>query len=174
VGYTGGATEQPTYTNLGDHTETVEIGFDPHKVTFEQLLEVFWQSHSPTSPPSSRQYMSAIFYHDTEQRRAAAKSKSDREERIQKTLYTRILPASTFYMAEAYHQKYRLRRVPFLFSEMEEIYPTAEELVGSTAAARLNGYVAGYGTLSQLDSEIGELGLSAGAREKLRQIVAGR
>jgi peptide-methionine (S)-S-oxide reductase len=118
--------------------------------------------------------MSAIFYHDTAQRRAAAQSKRQREQEIGETLHTQILPASTFFVAEDYHQKYRLRQVGFLFSELQAMYPHTADLVASTAAARINGYVAGYGTLSQLDSEIDGFGLSAEARRRLRQMVAGR
>jgi hypothetical protein len=76
VGYAGGEMEEPSYGKMGDHTETVQVDFDPGRITYAQLLEIFWASHRPTSRNWSRQYMNAIFYHDDEQRRLAMVSKS--------------------------------------------------------------------------------------------------
>lgn len=63
VGYAGGSKENPTYYSLGDHSETIQIDYDPTQISYGQLLEVFWNSHNPTYEPWSRQYMSIIFYH---------------------------------------------------------------------------------------------------------------
>jgi len=64
VGYTGGSTKNPTYHSLGDHTETVQIDYDPTQISFEELLDVFWDSHRPTQRAWSRQYMAAVFFHN--------------------------------------------------------------------------------------------------------------
>ena len=174
VGYAGGTTENPTYRNIGDHAETLQMDYDPQKTSYSDLLSLFWSAHDPSSPPISRQYMSAIFYHDAEQRRLAEESKEERKATPGTDIYTEILPVGTFAMAEDYHQKYRLRLVPSFFEELNAIYPRTEDLVASTAAARINGYVAGHGTEAQLDQEIDLLGLSQSSREKLRQMVKGR
>lgn len=174
VGYTGGTTANPTYTNLGDHTETLQLDYDPQKTTYAELLQIFWASHDPTVQAASRQYMSAIFYHDAAQRRAAFESKAAQEAARGETIETQILPAGMFYLAEDYHQKYRLRNVSFLISEFKAIYPKTADLVASTAVARVNGYVAGYGTAAGLEAEIASYGLSAEAQQRLRQMVAGR
>jgi len=84
---------------------------------------------------------------------------------------TRILPASTFYLAEDYHQKYSLRGKKLFYEELAAVYPTTEELIASTAAARINGYLGGYGTKAQLDRELDILGLSPEASEDLLRRV---
>lgn len=93
---------------MGDHTETVQIDFDPETISYEELLEVFWASHRPTVPPASRQYASIIFTHGEEQRRLAEASKARLEAAVGR-LYTDIVPLERFYLAEDYHQKYYLR-----------------------------------------------------------------
>ena len=75
VGYAGGTTVNPTYRNIGDHAETIQIDFDPTVMTYEELLATFWASHNPIRLKLRRQYMSAIFYHDASQRDAALASK---------------------------------------------------------------------------------------------------
>lgn len=92
--------------------------------------------------------------------------------RMQCPVYTEILPAGAFYLAEGYHQKYYLRQMPDLLAEFSAIYPTSQELVGSTAAARVNGYVAGYGTLAEIRAELDDLGLSPTGRQRLMDLVA--
>ncbi len=174
VGYAGGTTDSPTYSDLGDHSESIQIEYDPEQVSFEELLAVFWDSHSPMSRSFSRQYMSIIFFRDAEQKRLAMESfESETAERETK-LYTEIVPAGTFYPAEDYHQKYRLRASADLMAEFRTIYPAEADFVASTAAARVNGYLGGYGTLEQLRSEQDTLGLSPVAVDRLMELVAQR
>ncbi len=121
VGYTGGHTDNPTYkevcTDRTGHAEAVEIEYDPERVSYEQLLEIFWANHDPTTlnrqgPDIGTQYRSAIFYHTPEQRAAAIASKQALEQsgRFRRPLVTEIVPAGPFYRAEEYHQQYLAKR----------------------------------------------------------------
>jgi peptide-methionine (S)-S-oxide reductase len=171
VGYAGGTTKDPTYHNLGDHTETIQIEYDPTQISYGELLDVFWSSHNPAGRPWSRQYMSIIFYHNDEQRKLAVATRDREAARIQGQIFTEIVPASEFYPAEAYHQKYRLRQVPDLMKEFSAMYPDDGDFVASTAAARVNGYLAGHGTCEGLQEELSSLGLSPEGGERLLGIV---
>lgn len=152
---------------MGDHAETVQIDYDPAIISYSELLDIFWKSHSPTRQSWSRQYMSAIFYHSKEQKRLAEESRSGEEKRRKSRIYTEIVPYTGFYLAEDYHQKYRLRQHPDLMSEFREMYPDGSDLVNSTAAARVNGYLEGYGTADGLRRSLGSLGLSQKGQRSL-------
>jgi peptide-methionine (S)-S-oxide reductase len=174
VGYAGGSKDNPTYRDLGDHSETIQIEYDPTQISYQELLDIFWSSHSPTARPWSRQYASIIFCHDEEQKRLAEAS-LDREVASRgKPIYTEIVPFVQFYLAETYHQKYRLQQVPALASEYRALYPQDDEFINSTATARVNGYLGGYGTLAALQAEIGDLGLSQAAQQTLLEMVSAR
>jgi peptide-methionine (S)-S-oxide reductase len=166
VGYAGGTRANPTYHSLGDHSETIQIEYDPSEISYEELLEVFWESHNPSRPSYSRQYMSIIFYHNEEQQLLALETR-DREAARRGKIYTEIVPAGEFYLAEDYHQKYYLQNTPQLMAEFEAIYPDSDALVDSTAAARLNGYAGGNGTQEQLERELERLGLSPEGQQLL-------
>ncbi len=158
VGYSGGTKKNPTYYSLGDHSETIQIDFDPAKITYEQLLNVFWASHNPDRKSWSRQYMAAVFYHNEEQKKLAIKTRDHVADQLKSKIYTEILPATEFYLAEDYHQKYYLRQVSELIKEYKAIYPATGDLIKSTAVARVNGYVGGFGTFKQLQNELSSLG----------------
>ena len=121
VGYTGGTTENPSYkdvcTDTTGHAEAVEVDYDPERVSYERLLNVFWENHDPTQvnrqgPDVGTQYRSAIFFHDAEQERAAQASKEalERSGKHRRAIATQILPAEPFYRAEDYHQQYLEKR----------------------------------------------------------------
>ena len=121
VGYLGGTMANPSYkdvcTGRTGHAEVVQVTHDPSEVTYDQLLDVFWENHDPTTlnrqgPDVGTQYRSAIFYHTPEQQRAAEKSKEELEKsgRFRKPIVTEITLASTFYLAEDYHQRYLEKR----------------------------------------------------------------
>ena len=118
--------------------------------------------------------MSVIFYHSDEQKKLAVRSKEHEEARIKSKIYTLILPAGTFYQAEEYHQKYRLRSEQEIVKELSSVYPAVEDFVNSTAAARINGYLDGYGSLADLQEELPGFGLSPQAGKQLISIVSGR
>jgi len=105
VGYSGGTKENPTYTDLGNHTETLEIEFSPEETSFETLLQHFFKEHNPTFEKKT-QYKSAIFYHDEQQQKLAEEYRQKYEEETGDAPLTEIVPASTFYPAEEYHQHY--------------------------------------------------------------------
>jgi peptide-methionine (S)-S-oxide reductase len=169
VGYAGGTTANPTYYDLGDHSETVQIDYDPAQITYEELLEVFWDSHDPEIPPFSKQYMSFVFYHNDEQKSLALASLHREGTRSGQSIYTLVIPLSEFYSAEGYHQKYYLQQESDLFQELTAIYPDIVQLTGSTAAARINGYIGGYGTKESLLRELDSLGLSPAGKNRLLQ-----
>ena len=117
VGYTGGKTTDPTYkevcTDRTGHAEAVEIEYDPAKLSYDKLLEVFWENHDPTQlnrqgPDWGTQYRSAIFFHTPEQEAEAKASKErlEKSRRFSKPIVTQIVPAVTFFEAEDYHQQY--------------------------------------------------------------------
>ena len=115
VGYTGGHLQNPTYQQVCSHktghAEAVLITYDPTIISYEKLLEVFWTVHDPTTlnrqgPDVGSQYRSAIFYHNQNQRLAAEKSKQNAQTRFTKPIVTEITPATEFYKAEEYHQRY--------------------------------------------------------------------
>jgi peptide-methionine (S)-S-oxide reductase len=121
VGYSGGSLKNPTYedvcTDTTGHAEVVQVEYDPARVSFEELLKVFWNNHDPTSlnyqgPDVGTQYRSAVFFHTPEQERAALGSKEElaRSGRYRKPIVTEITPASDFFRAEDYHQQYLEKR----------------------------------------------------------------
>ena len=121
VGYAGGSKLNPTYRDIGDHSETVQMDYDPTQITYAELLDVFWTSHRCDSPAYSQQYASRIFYHDEQQRELAEESKARQEARQGTTLYTEIVPAGEFYWAEDYHQKYSLQGAAQLMRELANL-----------------------------------------------------
>lgn len=156
VGYCGGNTTYPTYQNLGDYTETIDIDYDPNVTAYDKLLHMFWENHDPTVC-RKRQYMSAIFYHDDEQKHLAEKSKLQQEQKLKTNIATKILPFIRFYDAESYHQKYILQT--YHKALFRSLNLSNKELITSHVAARLNGYVCGYGSLEVFNEECQELSL---------------
>ncbi|MBX0324484.1 peptide-methionine (S)-S-oxide reductase MsrA [Halomicroarcula sp. F13] len=167
VGYAGGNDPDPSYYSLGDHTEVVQVEYDPEELAYEDLLDVFWANHSPFSAPHKRQYRGVVLVHDDAQREAAETSKAALEERTGKTVQTSIETLTEFYGAEAYHQKYELRSTPVVADELEDVYGPA--FVESTVAARLNGFVAGHGDDDQRRDLLAELDLTPAALSEVRR-----
>ena len=119
VGYSDGVTKNPTYedvcTDSTGHVEAVEVDYDPQKVSYEELLKIFWNNHNPTTlnrqgPDVGKQYRSAVFFHTPEQKKTAIEMKEKlnpiAREKFQSDIVTEIKPASDFYRAEEYHQQY--------------------------------------------------------------------
>jgi len=121
VGFSGGHYDNPSYhdvcTGRTGHAEVVEVTYDPARVSYEDLLKVFWENHNPTTLNRQgwdvgTQYRSAIYFHDARQEAAARASKEQLEKsgKYRKPIVTEVTPASTFYMAEDYHQQYLEKR----------------------------------------------------------------
>ncbi len=144
VGYTGGKTENPTYRQVCSdktgHAEAVLIEYNRNEITYEQLLDVFWQIHDPTTlnrqgPDFGSQYRSAIFYHNEEQKKAAELSKQNLQKsgKFKKPIVTEIVPASAFYKAEDYHQQYFQKNknvtchIPEFALQPQKVVKTEEE-----------------------------------------------
>lgn len=121
VGYSGGTIQNPTYEEVCSsktgHAEAVEITYDDEKISYEELLALFWNNHNPTTlnqqgPDIGEQYRSVIFYHSEDQKKAAEKSKNELEhsKKYKNPIVTQIVPAAPFYEAKEYHQKYFEKR----------------------------------------------------------------
>jgi peptide-methionine (S)-S-oxide reductase len=119
VGYTGGTLENPTYEDVCSrttgHAEVVEVTYDPGRVSYDELLEVFWRKHDPTQLNRQGwdvgdQYRPVVFFHDKEQEESALRSKARQQGNLSAPIVTQVEPAETFYEAEDYHQQYLERR----------------------------------------------------------------
>jgi peptide-methionine (S)-S-oxide reductase len=119
VGYSGGTRDNPTYEDVCSHTtghaEVVEVTYDPKRVSYDDLLQVFWRKHDPTQLNRQGwdvgdQYRSVVFFHDSEQQEEALKSKTREQANWRAPIVTQIEPAQTFFEAEDYHQQYLEKR----------------------------------------------------------------
>ncbi len=195
MGYAGGEKKNPTYYRMGDHTETLQVDYDPEQISYQELLEVFWNSHNPTRRSWSRQYKPILFFHNEEQEQLARKTRDLLENQLNRKVHpeiqwagiplplllppnqlnrkvhTEIQSLTSFYLAENYHQKYYLQGVPDLNNELRAYYPEFTAFLNSTAAARINGYVGGYGSLASLEEEIDSFALPPSASERLKRNV---
>ena len=110
VGYSGGTLERPSYEDVCSHAtghaEVVEVTYDPERVSYDELLDVFWRNHNPTRQTAGDQYRSVVFVHNEEQREAALASKAREQARLRAPIVTNIAPAPTFHEAEERHQRY--------------------------------------------------------------------
>ncbi|WP_423999426.1 peptide-methionine (S)-S-oxide reductase MsrA [Haloarcula salina] len=167
VGYAGGTEPDPSYYSLGDHTEVAQVEYDPDRLAYSDLLDVFWANHAPFSAPHKRQYRGVVLAHDERQREAAEASRDALETRTGKAVETAIESLDRFSLAEDYHQKYELRSTPVVADELEGVYGDA--FVDSTVAARLNGFVAGHGDPDKRDAVFAKLDLTPAALSEVRR-----
>ena len=171
MGYAGGETANPTYQRIGDHTETIEIEFDPEQISFEELLEYFWEWHNPMIRSWARQYQSILFYHDETQKEAVESFLQQKEETADRQVYTWVRPMDAFYTAENYHQKYYLQNRQMVFDSVRQLYPTIDVFFDSTTAARLNAYVMGFGTAGQLEKDLEMMQLPEEVERQVRAVT---
>jgi len=143
VGYAGGTTLDPSYHSLGDHTEVLQVDFDPDVVTYRRLLKHVFREHDPRTQPSKTQYQNVVFA-STDTQRAAIDTVLRAIGESPESIETRIEQLSQFYPAEDYHQKYRLRSASSFIDAFEAAGYADEEIRDSPTAAKLNGYVAGH------------------------------
>ena len=149
----------------------MRIDFDPQVISYRQLLDIFWASHEPGLDAWNRQYRNAVFVLTPEQQALAEQSRDGLRGRLKRPVLTAIEPAKTFFVAENYHQKYLLRRAESLFTDLHSRYASEADLLFSTPATRINGYLGCNGDLSALESEVDSFGLSEGGRRKLLTFV---
>lgn len=157
VGYAGGTEPDPSYYALGDHTEVVQVEYDPSMLSYRDLLDLFWANHDPRNNTGKRQYRSVVLTATAAQRDAAERTRDAAADRLGTSVATDVESLNRFYLAEDYHQKYELRSTPVLGDELVARY--GDELVDSTVAARLNGFVAGYGDEAQRTALLADLDL---------------
>lgn len=137
MGYTSGSRKQPTYRAMGDHTEAFQVDFDPNVISYEKLCELFWRSHEPCSDAWSRQYRSALWYADEEQKNVAESTRAKLAERAPREIQTGIEPLGEFWVAEDYHQKYSLRHDPVLVDLLVEALGE-DAILSSRSATKIN------------------------------------
>jgi hypothetical protein len=151
--------------------ETIQIDYDPEKISYTNLLQVFFSNHNPTWPSPIRQYASAIFFHDEEQEHLAKGAMKDVGKKYGKKISTELVSYTGFTRAEDYHQKYYLRNTRTLMDQYKDRFPNEDAFTDSTAVTRVNSYIGGNGSSEQLEKEKNELGISAEAVEALQNIL---
>ncbi|GAU96299.1 hypothetical protein RvY_07763 [Ramazzottius varieornatus] len=168
VGYTGGKKENPTYYSMGDHTEAIQIEYDPSQTDYKTLLDIFWTTHDPTSRHKT-QYKSAIWYHNDEQEKLAKETKAARQAEHRSPIVTDIEKFERFYDAEDYHQKYHLREHSRFYDSLKLTDP---QLIKSHLATRIHGYMYGYGTAQEFAEESSKWGLSQEQLDYIKKNMA--
>lgn len=151
----------PTYHSLGNHTEAIQIDFNPDEIDFAAILNLIWTSHNPISMARSSQYKSAIWYADDQQLATIKESVEPLVKKYDSELTTEILPLETFFGAEDYHQKYVLQRHDAVMKQFKAYYSNFNDFVDSTAAARLNGFAYGCGSRSLFEEEQSNYGFAS-------------
>lgn len=142
-GYMGGELEDPSYHNLGHHTETVRISYDPEIISFSELLKHFWKIHNPLSPTYSTQYKSLIFYTDQTQKDKARDFITKKKNHTDNEVFTEIKKGEIFYPAEDYHQHYQLRKNQNLNQYIKELTNLGEDKNYSRILTKMNAYSSG-------------------------------
>ena len=170
MGYCGGTTPDPTYRNIGDHAEAVQLHFDPAQISYEDLLALFWNGHDPTYSKGS-QYRAGLYCDDDAQLAAGRRSARALEHDLGAPVVTEIVLGKPFYAAEGYHQKWRLRQAATVFEALIKHYPDEEAFLASTAASKANAYVGGHGTAPQLERDLPQLQLEASTRADLDALL---
>lgn len=174
VGYAGGTKDEPSYHDLGDHSEAIQVEFDPERITFDDLLAIFLKEHDPFARSASAQYKAVLWTHGEAQAKRARKALAALARKHGREPKTEVRPAPRFWIAEDYHQKYYLRGKKGLLAALLGPGADGARVRESTLAARANGWVAGYGTAEQIAAEIDALELGEKAREALRRALGER
>ena len=170
VGYAGGTKVNPSYYSLGDHTEVVQIEFDPSVISYEELLGLFWQSHN-SYVNYKVQYMSLILYHNEQQKEIAERFIDLKENETGRKAATEVSRMTEFYRGEDYHLKFYLQRDKEILNDLLRYYEDIFALNDSTVAARLNSLLAGKGDPDLMKNEYEGYGLQDRALEKVRKIL---
>ncbi|UFU00649.1 peptide-methionine (S)-S-oxide reductase MsrA [Radiobacillus kanasensis] len=173
VGFTGGTTENPTYRQMGDHTETVQITYDSDKISYGEILHTFWSNHNAVKDRfyKERQYLSILLHHNEEQEIVARRVKKEWKEKLAAEIQTEFQPLHRFFQAEDHHQKYNLKRFKKATTTIRELFPKESDFVNATIVARLNGFVKEHGKMEQIEEEIETWHLSLDTKDELLQLL---
>ncbi|GBF77998.1 peptide-methionine (S)-S-oxide reductase [Paenibacillus sp. 598K] len=173
VGYAGGTTAAPVYRDMGDHTETVQVDYDPALIGYDQLLEAFWERHNPDNllDYKGNQYRSLILYHTEQQRMAIEAQRQRIGEQGRSVAATAVLPCTSWHPAEERHQKYYLKRYPDAYRRALELYGSETALTDGSLAARLNGIAKGFASAERLRDELASWPISVEERERYETLV---
>lgn len=155
VGYAGGSKTDPTYYDLGGHTEAFQVDYDPDRRPFAELLELAFRSHNPTQQSRKTQYQNIIFFNSDTQRETLTEFLTSRNQTAEE-IETRVEQLSAFHPAEPYHQKHSLRNKRALLQPFEDAGYDATAIRESPAAAKLNGYAAGHELPDSIDLGIAD------------------
>jgi hypothetical protein len=156
---------------MGDHTECLQVDFDPTVTSYRALLEHFWRAHSPWRPGRGYQYRSVLLVAGAQQRSAAEASRAELAAREGREVLTPLEDLGTFTRAEDYHQKYALRRHREVVGDLLAVYGDGDGFTDSTAATRLNAWLGGYAPPEQVARESEDLGLSPRALAEVRRCL---
>ena len=173
TGFSGGTTAEPSYRNIGDHTETLQIDFDSSVISYKEILQLFWDSHDAVKDRGykGRQYLSVLIVHSLEQLETAKEVKDVWEKRHGRKIETELLFDCPFYPAEEHHQKYHLKRFPKAMASVLPLFSDHTSFTDSTIAARLNGFVREYGRLPDIKNELSDWRLSDEEKNSLRKTL---
>ncbi|MGU3472040.1 peptide-methionine (S)-S-oxide reductase MsrA [Paenibacillus sp. D51F] len=171
TGYAGGTSLNPDYRHMGDHSETVQLQYDPSVISYRELLDLFWSSHNPANINGykGRQYQSIVFWSGREQLEAIREKLSGLALEGKPVPDTEIAEAAEFWVAEERHQKYDLKRFPDAVKKLDALFPSRGEMEASTLAARLNGLAKGCTNRQRILEEMAGWEL---AEERKRQYAA--
>lgn len=173
TGYAGGMLPDPTYRHMGDHSETVELEYDPKILTYEEILRVFWDNHNPVNINGykGRQYQSMLLYRTPQQKNAIDRALKERRESGKDELATEVHPFTVFYSAEVKHQKYYLKRHPDAVDKLLKLYPSIQAMDQSALAARLNGLAKGFTNRSRILEEVKNWRMPEAELERIMALV---
>lgn len=173
TGYAGGTTANPDYRRMGDHSEMVQIDYNPREISYGELLQVFWSHHNPVNINGykGRQYLSLILFHNDEQERIIRETVNLMRQEKSGIEITEIQPYTVFYPAEGRHQKYYLKRFPDAIEKLRALYPANEVLEASTLASRLNGLAKGYANMERIRQELRTWPMCEPARTRIAETI---
>lgn len=170
TGYAGGRSTNPNYQDVGFHSEVIEVDYDPSLITYEALVSHFFESHNATSKPYYQRIKSLVFYRDEAEKEIAQKIiEQQKQIAVQKGLlvYTELKPYEVLYLAEPEHQLKALKAEVSLHSELLEMFGNESNLQNSILGSKLNGFLYGFGSHSEIESILSQSGLSEASKSRV-------
>lgn len=173
VGYTGGKSTMPSYDDLGNHIEVIEVDYNPAVITYEGLVKAYFEYYDATVRPYSQRVKSVVFYRTNKEKRIASNIKAQVSKQVNQALFTEIDPVDVFYLAESEHQLSYLKKETSLYGEITQIFPDEELQLLSVLASKLNGIIAGFGSEEQVLLVLKDSGLSTASMNRVKEIFLG-